>query len=114
MISASETILSILPGQSEDVRTVVALRHCGADTLIEMRQESFSQAVGWFVQSRIELSGEQVSGLRQTLGMVPHRVARPSRVAATHRMAPQGRDAAGDTQHPATLAFPHGPRSATA
>lgn len=101
MISGSETILSILPGPSEDVRTVVALRHCGADTAIEMRQESFSQAVGWFVQSRIELSGEQVAGLRQTLGLVSGRVSRPQRPA-------------GAAEQPATLAFPSPQRAATA
>ncbi|QEG40586.1 hypothetical protein [Roseimaritima ulvae] len=101
MISGSETILSILPGSSEDVRTVVALCQRGADSAVEMRQESFSQAVGWFVQSRIELTGEQVAGLRQTLGLVSGRVRRP-------------RPASVENSQPATLAFPSPQRAATA
>ncbi|WP_162006776.1 hypothetical protein [Roseimaritima sediminicola] len=102
MVSEFETILSILPGQSDDVRTVVAMRHGDDGATIELRQESFSQAVGWFMQSRIELTGDQVGGLRQTLGLVPSRSARPSAVAAS------------ENSLPATLAFPGMQRAATA
>ncbi len=101
MLAVSETILSVLPGQSEQQRTVIAMRNRDANTAIEMRQESFSDAVGWFVQSRIELSTEQVAELRQTLGTLPLR-CRPDRNIAS----------SGDA--PATLAFPCGDRAATA
>lgn len=101
MQSARETILSVLPGPTDQTttRAVVALRHTGDDTAIELRQESFSPAVGWFVQSRLDLSAEQVAGLRQTLGCVPAMCRKQN---------------GGCESRPATLAFPTGDHAATA
>jgi len=65
-----ETVLSILDGHDEAHRVVVALRHfVTGSTQMVLRHESWSEDVGWFAQSTIEMSAAQVSGLRATLGV---------------------------------------------
>ncbi len=91
MHSSTERIISILPSSEQTKRTVLVMPAGSSSSVIHMRQESFSEAVGWFVQSVIELSPEQVSGLRQALGCIPqsnrlgrqpwHRVDRPETVS---------------------------------
>lgn len=105
-----ETILSVLPGATDHARTVIAMNPTGPGNLVEMRQETFSPAVGWFVQSRIELSAEQVAGVRRTLGTIPS--ARPTANKTRRTGSTHFRDTAADS--PMTLAFPGGERAATA
>lgn len=65
----NETILSILPGSDEHHRVVVALhRDELGNSQMQLRQESWSQAVGWFAQSVVALAPDQIAGLRGVLG----------------------------------------------
>jgi hypothetical protein len=65
----NETILSILPGSDEQHRVVVALRHDEmGNSQMQLRQESWSQAVGWFAQSVVALAPDQIAALRGVLG----------------------------------------------
>ena len=63
-----ETILNVFPSDDELQRLVIAVEHCeqGASRLV-LRQESFSEDVGWFVQSRIAVEPEQIPGLKMSL-----------------------------------------------
>ena len=64
-----ETILSVLPGPDELQRLVVVHRFGSVQgSELVLRQESWSHDVGWFTQCVIPLSGEQIAGLRATLG----------------------------------------------
>lgn len=65
-----ETVLSVLDGHDDAHRVVVALRHfVTGSTQMVLRHESWSEDVGWFAQSTVELSAGQVSGLRSALGV---------------------------------------------
>lgn len=69
-----ETILSVLESDTPGKRVVVAMRQLsrGGSDLV-LRHESWSENVGWFVQSCVELSGDQIGELRSVLGVVPTR-----------------------------------------
>lgn len=86
----SETVLSVIPGKHEHERLVVAMQRDPQQPLV-LRHESFNDAVGWFTQSCVELSPEQVAGLRSALGLsTAGRDVRP-----THRSgAPRREDRA--------------------
>ena len=74
----ADTILSTIPGAEEGTRLVVVLRSNRPSNPLVLRHESFSEAVGWFVQSEIALSSDQVAGLRGALGHAPaSRMPRP-------------------------------------
>ena len=75
-----EIILSTIPGQSDNERLVIAMQEDETDRPIVLRQESYSEAVGWFPQSSIELSREQLAGLRGALGMPTAQPQRSMRV----------------------------------
>lgn len=67
-----ETILSVLESDAPAKRVVVVMRqHPAGGSDLVLRHESWSENVGWFVQSCIELSGDQISDLRSVLGVVP-------------------------------------------
>ena len=65
-----ETVLSILEGHDDQHRVVVALRRfmVGSSQMV-LRHESWSEDVGWFAQSTVELSVDQVASLRAALGV---------------------------------------------
>ena len=67
-----ETPLRILSSDSPNKRVSVAMIRCDATGCdqIRLRQESFSDAVGWFTQSQIDLCPEQVAQLKAFLGPV--------------------------------------------
>ncbi len=74
-----ETILSVLPGNSEHDRVVMVHRRgFGVNTVI-LRRESFSEAIGWFEQNAVELSTDQVGQLKQSLGVLPSSAGRTDR-----------------------------------
>ncbi|WP_164101936.1 hypothetical protein [Candidatus Laterigemmans baculatus] len=78
-----ETILTVLEGDTPQQRVVVVLRHLeGGRTELALRRESWSVNVGWFVQSSVELSADQISDLRSALGVVPTRRPRTLAFAA--------------------------------
>ncbi len=69
-----ETILSVLPGQSDQQRVTISLRQIPVGQFavrtsqMVMRHETWSEDVGWFAQSTIELTSGQVGELRSVLG----------------------------------------------
>jgi hypothetical protein len=67
-IVRAETILNVFPSNDQDQRLVIALETDeGASGRLVLRQESFSEDVGWFVQSRIAVEAEQIAGLKMSL-----------------------------------------------
>lgn len=94
-----ETVLSVLEGESPQQRVVVVMRQFdGGGSELGLRRESWSENVGWYVQSCIDLSTDQITELRAVLGVVP--TSRPRRYA----MAAAG--AAGDEPPVQCLQFP--------
>lgn len=70
--SPQDTILSVIPGETPETRMVFATRTGDHDRPIVLRQESFSEGVGWFVQSQIEMTRFEMSQLRTMLGGRKH------------------------------------------
>jgi hypothetical protein len=67
---ATETILTTLPAASDKDRLLLVLVHHPVEgSRIELRQQSFGEGIGWFTQSTVVLEPEQVSQLRNALGM---------------------------------------------
>lgn len=63
-----ETILNVIPDHEGSHRLVVAVeQESDRSSRLVLRQESFSDDVGWFVQSRVLIEPEQVAGLRMSL-----------------------------------------------
>ena len=80
-----ETILSVLQGDNESSRVVVVHRRGFGVSGLVLRRESYSEAIGWFEQSSIEMSPDQVGQLKQALGTVPMSKAKPARPAVGRR-----------------------------
>lgn len=102
-----ETILQILESDSPTDRVAVSMVHCDVtgESRIRLRQESFSDAVGWFTQSQIDLSSDQVGQLKSVLGpavLKPAGASGPQKPAARHRSAAAERFA----EEPAILKMP--------
>lgn len=68
----SQTVLGVLPGSCPTARTLLLMRQCaeGRSTIC-LQNETFSEAVGWFPQSTVELSTEQVGQLKALIGQSP-------------------------------------------
>ena len=73
----SETILSVLQHDGDHDRVVLVHRQTFGNSQIMLRRESFSEDVGWFPQSTIELSPGQLGQLKQALGVLPGAKSRP-------------------------------------
>lgn len=99
-----ETTLQILESASPTDRVAVSVVHCDAtgESRIRLRQESFSDAVGWFTQSQIDLKPDQVAQLKSLLGPA---VPRPSGAPARPQAAPRS-DAERVAEEPAILKLP--------
>lgn len=68
LVVRTETILNVFPSSDQDRRLVIAMEsEQGAEGRLVLRQESFSEDVGWFVQSRIAVEPEQIPGLKMSL-----------------------------------------------
>jgi len=64
-----ETNLAMLPGLSDDERLLVVLCQLAeGGSLLELRQQSRGEGVGWFTQSSVRIEPEQVALLRNALG----------------------------------------------
>jgi hypothetical protein len=74
----NESILSVLQCDGDQGRVVLVHRQSFGNSEVILRRESFSEDVGWFEQSRIELSPGQLSQLKQALGVLPATKARPT------------------------------------
>lgn len=63
-----ETILNVFPGDRDQHRLILAVEQNGtSSSALVLRQESYAENVGWFVQSRIVVEPGQVAGLRMAL-----------------------------------------------
>jgi hypothetical protein len=63
-----EMILGVLPGATDRDRILLAqVASPGGDDVVELRQQTFGDGVGWFTQLSIPLTGEQASALANTL-----------------------------------------------
>lgn len=64
-----ETILNVFPSTDDLHRLVVAVQQEDGDpsSRLVLRQETFAEDVGWFVQSRVAIEPEQVAGLKMAL-----------------------------------------------
>ena len=81
---AEERTLDVFPALSDDQRLVIATRRCEqSGQQFVLRQETFSSDVGWFVQSRIVIEPEQLSGLKAALTGGQIRTAEASAPAST-------------------------------
>ena len=68
--SQQETVLADLPGSTDRDRTLLVMRQRpGQDPLVELRQQTWGEGVGWFTQSSVALATHQVAGLRNALGI---------------------------------------------
>lgn len=67
--SQREIVLATIPGESDQQRLIFATRLGGAAKPIVLRRESFNRDVGWFEQSSLELTREEMIGLRNSLGI---------------------------------------------
>ena len=65
-----ETVVRVLPASDPDSRLVIAVEQPseGGSQLV-LRQETRADRVGWFVQSRVAITPEQVTGLREMLAV---------------------------------------------
>ena len=92
-----ETILSVLESDTPGKRVVVVMRQfaLGGSDLV-LRHESWSEDIGWFVQSCVELAGDQIGELRSVLGVVPAGRPRQRRFAES---------ASGDDRSATCLSF---------
>lgn len=81
----NETILNVFPSDDETKRLVIACEQSESERgRLVLRQESFAEDVGWFVQSRIQIEPEQIPGLKMSLSTQNLKRVRPpaSRFAA--------------------------------
>jgi len=75
-----ETTLAILAGSSETERVLLVLTDGNSSSVVEMRQQSWGEGVGWFTQSHVQLEPQQVAELKRTLGQSSGSVnCRPTR-----------------------------------
>ena len=69
MSHPTETILTTIPAAAETERLLVVLVQCAEQgSQMELRQQSFSNGLGWFTQSTVQLEPGQVAALRNSLG----------------------------------------------
>jgi hypothetical protein len=78
-----ETILATLAASSETERVVLVLLAKADGTVVELRQQSWGEGVGWFTQSSVQLEPGQVAKLKQTLGQAWHTPGGHSRRKST-------------------------------
>jgi hypothetical protein len=70
-----ETLLSTLPASENDRLAVVLVQSVEFGSRVELRQQSYSQSIGWFTQSTVTLEPSQVAALRNALGSGSGRTA---------------------------------------
>ncbi len=87
-----QPVLAVLPGANERERLVLLMSGTPGAAL-ELVQQSWSESTGWYTQTSLEMTGEQVALLRNSLG----RVSGANRIAtsAPAQSPTKGRAAAG-------------------
>lgn len=91
--TVQSTILAVIDSSSESERLVLTLippNGFGRESHLELQRQTWSESLGWFTQMRVEISKEEVSGLRSALGTV--RSGKPEKSFAS--------------REPSILAFP--------
>ena len=94
-MSLSETVLSTLPSSETERLLVVLVQAAGHSSRMELRQQSFSNGIGWFTQSTVQLEPAQVAALRNALGATTsghkssHRLPREFTTIAPATWAPK-------------------------
>jgi hypothetical protein len=82
----NDVILAVLSDERDDERVVLVHRREFGNHQILLRRESFSDDVGWFEQSSVAISPDQVGQLKQALGLLPgNRLRGPNRLTAGSR-----------------------------
>jgi hypothetical protein len=76
-MSRQETVLSTIPASESERLLVVLVQSPDVGSRMELRQQSFSNGIGWFTQSSVQLEAGQVAALRNALGTSGQRPARP-------------------------------------
>lgn len=85
-----ETPLATFAGSSETERVVLILVMAAGRSLVELRQQSWGEGVGWFTQSSVQLEPAQVAQLKQTLGQTSATsIGRPARQVAPGGFIPR-------------------------
>lgn len=69
-MSRHETVLSTIPASETERLLMVLIQSPETGSRMELRQQSFSNGIGWFTQSSIQLEPGQVAALRNSLGTV--------------------------------------------
>lgn len=87
-----DVILSTLSGETATERVVLVHRQNFGGQSVILRRESYSEDVGWFEQSSLELSPGQVGQLKQAIGVLP--MSRVQRAAGPVAGCPAGSCAA--------------------
>ena len=65
----AEVILAVLPGARDDEQVEIALCQSAAEgSILEMRQITWGEGVGWFTQSRVRMAPQQIADFRAVLG----------------------------------------------
>jgi hypothetical protein len=76
-MSHQETVLSTIPASESERLLVLLIQSPESGSRMELRQQSFSNGIGWFTQSTVQLEPNQVAALRNALGTSGQRPARP-------------------------------------
>jgi hypothetical protein len=72
-----ETVLTTLPSATETERLLLVLvQSADAGSRVELRQQSFSNSIGWFTQSTVHMEPGQVAALRNALGLTSNQSAK--------------------------------------
>lgn len=64
-----QPVLAVLPGANERERLVL-LMSATPGAAVELVQQSWSESTGWYTQTSLEMTGDQVALLRNSLGRV--------------------------------------------
>lgn len=69
-----ETLLQVLTSESPTSRVSLWMVRCefSGESRLRMRQESFSDDVGWFTQTHLDLTPDQLSQLKGGIGFHAH------------------------------------------
>ena len=91
-----ENVIAIVPDGTQSQRLVFIAKSVESDLPIVLRQETYSEDVGWFTQNQIEMTRQQMMMLRSAMGGT----SGGSRPTARQNAKPCGEPM------PAVIAFP--------
>lgn len=71
MSASQEVVLAHLQGDSQHERVEVVLFIDASGSCVCLRQQSWAAGIGWFTQSSVTMSPQQVKHLQRALGRTP-------------------------------------------